>query len=114
MNGQIGTMMWLMPGDMNLYHMTLDLDEYPDPIECTISMECFGQAVYTNYEKTKERTKQSKYALRKGYGNINYFDFGYCVSVHKSQGSEWDRSSYLNNEQNIGMMNIILVGYIQQ
>ena len=22
---------------------------------------------------------------------INYFDYGYCISVHKSQGSEWDK-----------------------
>jgi exodeoxyribonuclease-5 len=92
MNGQIGEMIWLMPGDMKLYRFTINIEDQPDPIECMASLECFGEESYNHlYNKSPNRTKQHKYATKvAGYG-VNYFDFGYCISVHKSQGSEWDR-----------------------
>ena len=30
--------------------------------------------------------------------HICYFDFGYCLSVHKSQGSEWANVLFYNEE----------------
>jgi len=37
-------------------------------------------------------TRLDDYARKKGYnGGVDYFDYGYATSVHKSQGSEWDR-----------------------
>ena len=30
-------------------------------------------------------------AIGCGYNGINFFDYGYVISVHKSQGSEWDK-----------------------
>lgn len=91
MNGQIGTMLWLMPESYNLYRMTVAVDEFPDPIECTVASKCFGQVTYTNYDKSVASKKQYEYATDKGLAPVDYFDFGYAMSVHKSQGSEWDR-----------------------
>lgn len=91
MNGQLGTLMWLMPESYDLYRMTVSVDEFPDPIECTVASKCFGQVTYTNYDKSKFSKKQFEFAVDKGISPIDYFDFGYAMSVHKSQGSEWDR-----------------------
>ena len=91
MNGQIGTLLWLMPENYDLYRMTIQVDEFPDPVECTVAKKCFGEVTYTQYDRSPFSKKQFEYAVDKGLHPINYFDFGYAMSVHKSQGSEWDR-----------------------
>lgn len=91
MNGQIANLLWIMPGDHDLYMMTLEVDGYPDPVECTVASKCFGEVTYTMYDKSPTWKKQFKYVMDKGIGPINYFDFGYVMSVHKSQGSEWNK-----------------------
>jgi exodeoxyribonuclease-5 len=53
MNGQIGSLIWLMPESYDLYRMTIQLDQYADPIECTVAKKCFGEVTYTNYDKSK-------------------------------------------------------------
>ena len=54
---------------------------------------CFGQVTYTmfNQRKDSDVNKLKKYAIKKGYTGVDYFDYGYVTSVHKSQGSEWER-----------------------
>lgn len=91
MNGQISTMFWMMPESYNLYRMTLNVDGYVDPIESTVADKCFGEVTYTIYDKTPKSRKQYKYAVEKGLTPIGYFDFGYAMSVHKSQGAEWEK-----------------------
>jgi len=90
MNGQIGTMLWLMPDDEDLYRITLEVDGYVDPYECLVSMETFGQVTYTTYGDDKKSRAARKYAKDQGY-ELDFFDYGYCISVHKSQGSEWNK-----------------------
>jgi len=91
MNGQIATLLWLMPEDHDIYRMTVDVDGYPDPLECTVATKCFDQVSYTMYDRTKKSKNQYNYVVDKGIGPIDYFDFGYAMSVHKSQGSEWNK-----------------------
>lgn len=91
MNGQLGTMLWLMPESYDLYRMTIAVDESSDPIDCTVAKTCFGQVIYTQYDKSALQKKQMDYARKKEITPIDYFDFGYAMSVHKSQGSEWDK-----------------------
>ena len=91
MNGQIATMMWIMPESYKLYRMTLSVDGIVDPIEATVSDSCFDQVYYTMYEKTAQTKKQYEYAIFQGISPIDYFDYGYATSVHKSQGSEWEK-----------------------
>lgn len=92
MNGQIGTVMWVMPEKKDAFLLTIDVDG--DVYECFTHNLCFGQVTYTMFNITKDSDVQKlkKYAIRKGYsGGVDYFDYGYVISVHKSQGSEWDR-----------------------
>jgi len=90
MNGQIGTMLWLMPEDKDIYRITLEVDGEVDPYECITYMTTFGQVTYTIYSKDKATKAAQKYARDQGY-ELDYFDYGYCISVHKSQGSEWNK-----------------------
>lgn len=91
MNGQIGTLLWSMPFEKNLYRMTLQVDGEPDPYECLVHNRCFGQVQYTMYDESKELKDAYKLAIKHDLGNIDFFDYGYVMSVHKSQGSEWDK-----------------------
>ena len=90
MNGQIGTMLWLMPEDHDLYRLTIEVDGEVDPYEVIASMTTFGQVTYTTYSEDKKTKDARKYAKDQGY-ELDYFDYGYCMSVHKSQGSEWNK-----------------------
>lgn len=86
MNGQIFKVLWVMPEDYGLSRFTV---EYSDEIyECLSSLSCFGKEEYEayNYDKSLK-----KFALERGFNSIDYFDYGYAMSVHKSQGSEWER-----------------------
>ena len=102
MNGQIGTMLWYMPESKNMFRLTIDVDG--DVYECITTNNQFGKTNYNLFEKSKENTKMLRYANKKGY-DLDYFDYGYAISVHKSQGSEWEkvilfeqRSSYWDDE----------------
>jgi exodeoxyribonuclease-5 len=92
MNGQTGTVYFLMPEKYkNTYRITFQLDGSDDFIEAFTDGKTFDQVTYTIYTD-KERTKKMHgYAIKNSLGGVNHFDYGYCISVHKSQGSEWDR-----------------------
>jgi exodeoxyribonuclease-5 len=87
MNGQIGTVLWLMPEKKGLYRITLNIDGEPDPFETIVTDKCFGQVQYSLFEYDKNHKDKNIY---KGV-MIDSFDYGNCLSVHKSQGSEWDK-----------------------
>lgn len=85
MNGQIGTVLWLMPEKKGLYRITMYVDGEPDPFETIVSDKHFGQVEYRLYE-SKDKSEK----FYKGE-KIDAFDYGNCISVHKSQGSEWEK-----------------------
>jgi len=89
MNGQIGKLLWLMPAERGLVRMTVEVDD--DIYECMVSKKCFGQVTYTMHDKSKQSKRQRDHANEKGYNSVDYFDYGYSISVHKSQGSEWEK-----------------------
>ena len=89
MNGQIGTVLWFMPETKDLYRITLEIDGDSEPMESVCSDKCFGQVEYSLYNRD-ENGKRDAVKVYKGF-RVDYFDYGNCISVHKSQGSEWDR-----------------------
>jgi exodeoxyribonuclease V len=86
MNGQIFKVSWVMPEDYKLNRLTI---EYGDEIyESLASSSCFGKDEYDTFPYNKALTE---FARERGFESIDYFDYGYALSVHKSQGSEWNR-----------------------
>lgn len=107
MNGQIGTLMWVMPHMRDFRRMTIQIDGMDEPYEGLVNMSCFDQVNYDiMFDKEKfKKEKRVKVLKGTGFDNIDFFDFGYTISVHKSQGSEWpkvvlfeQRSRYWDND----------------
>jgi len=103
MNGQIGTLVWAIPQEKGIQRFTVEVDNMNEPIECLVHGTCFGKEKYDNifdsWKKYKKLFKET------GFDKFDFFDYGYCTSVHKSQGSEWNRvilfeqrSSYWDDE----------------
>ena len=90
MNGQISTVVWVMPEIKGLQRMTININS--DIYELMVGIKCFGQVQYTMYDKLfKQNDELKKHAEEKGYRVVSYFDYGYAISVHKSQGAEWNK-----------------------
>jgi exodeoxyribonuclease-5 len=107
MNGQTATVYFLMPEKFNhTYRLTFQLDGSQDFTEAFVDGETFDQVTYTIFSDKERMKKLHKYATKNSLNGVNHFDYGYCISVHKSQGSEWDRiilfeqrNRYQNDEQ---------------
>ena len=92
MNGQTGTVYFLMPEKYkNTYRLTFQLDGSGDFTEAFVDGQTFDQVTYTIFTDRDRTKKLYKYAVKNSLGGVNNFDYGYCISVHKSQGSEWKR-----------------------
>lgn len=73
-NGMMGTVTRVRSVGEKEYRAEIDLDDRPSPYVGLISKQQFGQADTLGYS-----------------GNVNLFDYGYCLTVHKAQGSEADK-----------------------
>lgn len=93
MNGQTGYLVSASIKTDFLIDLNIIMDSHGDETITALShKKAFGQ---TNYDICSKELYNEK--ILKGLDfvgkkpNINMFDFGYAISVHKSQGSEWDR-----------------------
>ncbi len=93
MNGQIGTLIWLMPHIKGSCRMTLRMDGVSEPSDSLVNMSCFGQESYDIMfdKKAFGRDKINRILKGTNFPHIDFFDWGYAISVHKSQGAEWSR-----------------------
>ena len=105
-NGQISTVDFFSRHTKDLYCLSLDFG-FEDIIECLAHKYCFGRETYDgSFDMISNRNKDIQKALKgTSFNSVNLFDFAYCTSVHKSQGSEWDkvvlfeeRSGYWDDE----------------
>lgn len=106
MNGQLGTL-----GSISLcvpphiYEAVIEMDNMPEPYQTLIQSCCFGKKKYNGYYDEVSPQKVKQILDDTGYPAVDLFDFGYAISVHRSQGSEWDsvllfeeRSQYWDTE----------------
>ena len=86
----------------DVYMMTCDMDDN-NKYQGFVNKDCFGKMKYSMDEKNfitvrelmnlksyvtiAEKKKIRKIGKKKVY--FDPFDFGYCLTVHKAQGSEW-------------------------
>ena len=95
MNGQLGTIGFVMPkGDKEFYELSIEMDDNEELYNTNAYRQTFHKEKYDLMFTTSEKNR-----LRRKYNNnnIDFFDFGYSISVHKSQGSEWDRVVLFDN-----------------
>lgn len=86
MNGQTGKVAWLTPTKFGCFKVTLSSNDTMN--ELLISKDCFGKESYNLKDKSRN---YRKIADELGFASVVHFDYGYVMSVHKAQGSEWNR-----------------------
>lgn len=88
MNGQLGTSLWTMPETKGFRRISLEVDSFKNIYTTVIPTEFLNSErpniTYEDYKGHNKRLKKKKL-------NLDFFDYGYALTVHKSQGSEWDR-----------------------
>lgn len=107
MNGQLGTilMFFFETKEPNIFRADLQMDNESEILSTLILKNAFGKQDYSEcFEILEKRRHYATKGTKRGK-QIDLFDFGYAISVHKSQGSEWDRvvlfaerSRYWDNE----------------
>lgn len=103
MNGQLGILKWMAPKGADLYEITVDMDGTDELYYGLAHKFCFGK---TNYEGAYELTlsnnikKYNTIFKKCNVSSIDLFDYGYALSVHKSQGSEWNRVVLFEQKSN--------------
>ena len=91
MNGQMATLMWSIGISKKFMKVTIDLDDdmVDGYVDCVSSLTTYNQEYHDIYNI--QYTKKDKRILKEqGFKDVNYFDYGYCISIHKSQGGSWD------------------------
>ena len=90
-NGQIGTVSWVMPPNKskNVCKMTIQFDGVDEFYDGDVNLSCFGKVNYNEINEPKYKTVKGKKI--RIYVKGDFFDFGYAISVHKSQASEFDK-----------------------
>jgi exodeoxyribonuclease-5 len=105
MNGQLGNVVWSLPFEKELSTMTVQMDDDEENYyDCLVNTDCFGQESYNDiFDHTHDEYKSA--IKRSKCSQVDFFDYGYCTTVHKSQGSEWNRvilfvqrNSYQNDD----------------
>lgn len=94
MNGMLGSILFLMYEDKDMYNMSVMMDGTDNIYTGIVYNGCFNTIDYakeTNEIFSDKYQKHWKKIKNVGYNQIDLFDFGYCISVHKSQGSEWKK-----------------------
>lgn len=90
-NGQLGTVSFLLHEAKDIYNMVIQMDGFSEPYGGIVHNCCFGKEQYGDSMLELQDKKYKKIIKESDYDCIDLFDFGYCISTHKSQGSEWDK-----------------------
>lgn len=105
MNGQLGTLIWLLSFSEDIYKVTVEMDDFDGLYSGLIHNCCFGVEKYNDAMCKAEYKKNFKKIRGSGFDSMDIFDFGYSISVHRAQGSEWkkvilfeERSRYWDDE----------------
>jgi exodeoxyribonuclease-5 len=91
MNGQLGTLDRIsLSVPPHIYEAVIKLDATSEPYQTLIHSCCFGKQGYEGCYDEVAPKKVERILDDTGYPAVDLFDFGYAISVHRSQGSEWD------------------------
>lgn len=92
LNGMLGRNLFLLYETKDIYDMTIELDDYEEVYSGLVYNGCFGKEQYgEELEKLQNLSNKKKIMKERKVDTIDICDFGYCISVHKSQGSEFKK-----------------------
>ncbi len=106
MNGITGTVNKVIPtGRQNLRNIKIDFDIYKSTLPCISDIRTFGEVNRQKLNKIGGDPVSKDYAIFRKQKTHNMFDYGYCITCHKAQGSEWgavvvidERSNYSTDD----------------
>jgi len=92
-NGQIGTVSWFARGNSKRsIVLTMEFDGNEEEyIECYVLQESFDRVNHDAIFEIAQGNGARAMLSGSKHSSMAIMDFGYCVTVHKSQGSEWDK-----------------------
>jgi len=91
-NGQLGSLVWIYPAGKDLYDLTMKMDGYGDDLLSSLAIRSsFGKDNYNDEMEIDFKRTYAKELKSYDQKDIDIFDFGYATTVHKSQGSEWQK-----------------------
>ena len=92
MNGMLGTVRLFWYEAKNVYNMDVQMDGFNSPYNGIVYNGCFGKENYQEALAEIHNNKSLKITIKKSnFDRLDIFDFGYAISVHKAQASEWDK-----------------------
>jgi exodeoxyribonuclease-5 len=96
MNGEIYTVLWVMECNKELYEIVVTKEGESDLLSILAYKKSFGLESYDSLHDDCNKLKNYYYKNKKMYKDILSndfvcFDYGYALSVHKSQGSSWEK-----------------------
>lgn len=91
LNGMLGKVMFLMYEAKNVYELTVSIDGYEHPYSGLVYNGCFGKEKYDEAADEIQEKKYKAIIKNSNHGSIDLCDFGYAITTHKSQGSEFKK-----------------------
>lgn len=83
-NGEIGKVLYSMYESDGVLNCVIDFDDRVTDL--LVNMRAFGQSGPQDSKESKGK-------------RLTYFDYGYVITVHKAQGSQWDKVIVFDIEQ---------------
>jgi ATP-dependent exoDNAse (exonuclease V) alpha subunit len=101
-NGMLGKVLFLLYEAKNVYDMTIQPDDYENPFAGLVYNGCFGKEKYDDFHSELQNYKYIKIIKESEYGTIDVCDYGYCITTHKSQGSEFSKVICFDEKDRFG------------
>jgi len=90
-NGEIGKVLYSMYESQDVLNSVIDFEDRITDL--FIDMQSFGQVGLAGGSREKKNGKR-----------LTCFDYGYVITTHKAQGSQWDKVIVFDIEQKFGSM----------
>jgi exodeoxyribonuclease-5 len=88
-----------------LKNLTIKMDHNQEKFKCLSDVRSFGEINIKKLGKISGDPRNKNYAKVKKQKNVNLFDYGNIITVHKAQGSEWpciclvdERNEYISDK----------------
>lgn len=91
LNGMLGKLLFFMYEAKNVYELTVSIEGYEHPYSGLVFNGCFGKEKYDDSLTELQDKKYRRIIKNSNHGSIDLCDFGYAITTHKSQGSEFKK-----------------------